>query len=168
MYRKILVIGATAAAVLCTGTAALALPGSHTTTGSPGTTSASTDGSSATHASNANRVKHGKGRLLRRAEHGDIVVHTKKGDVTVQFARGVVTSVSSSAITVQSQDKKFETFIVDKSTKVKSRTKPATKGAKPAKPTASSITKVSKGDHVAVVGKGAGTATARRIVDLVG
>lgn len=168
MYRKILVIGSTAAVVLCTGTAALALPGSHTTTRSSSTTSASSKGSSATGAGNGKRVKHGKGGLLRRAEHGDIVIGTKKGPVTVQFARGVVTSVSSSAITVQSLDKQSETFTVDKNTKVKSRTERATKGAKPTKPTASSISKVSKGDHVAVFGKGAGTATAGRIVDIIG
>jgi hypothetical protein len=156
MYRKILVGGVTAAAILGAGTAALATTGSDTTSGTP--TPSGT--SSSTHAKSG---KHGKGKHspLQRAAHAKITVKTKKGYVTRDLINGTVTAVSASSITVQAGDKTSETFVVGKDTKVVARAK--TKGAKP---TASSISKVSKGQHVLVGGTGTSTLTARHIVDL--
>ncbi|WP_375482142.1 hypothetical protein [uncultured Jatrophihabitans sp.] len=162
MYRKILVSGVTAAAILGAGTAALATTGSDTTAGTPSPSGTST---SSTHAkAGANGKDHkGKGKHspLRRAAHAKITVKTKKGYVTRDLIRGTVTSVSASSISVQAGDKYSETFTVTKDTKVVARS--GTKGAKPA---ASSISKVTKGQHVVVAGVGTSKATAKHIVDL--
>ena len=157
MYRKILVGGVTAAAILGAGTAALATTGSDTTSGTPAASSSSAAPSS--HA----QAKNGKGKHspLRRAAHAKITVKTKKGYVTRDLINGTVTAVSSTSITVQAGDKTTETFVVGKTTKVVARA--TTKGAKP---TASSIAKVTKGQHVVVTGIGTSKPVARRVVDL--
>ena len=157
MYRKILVGGATAAVVLGAGTAALATTGSATTAGTP---AASSSSSSSTHAPAAAGHKH-KRSALRRAAHATITVKTKKGYVTRDLINGTVTAVSATSITVQAGDRTSETFVVGKDTKVVARA--ATKGAKPA---ASSIGKVTKGQHVVVTGVGTSAPAAKRIVDL--
>jgi hypothetical protein len=59
---------------------------------------------------------------------------------------------------VQAADKKSETFVISKDTKVRMRT--SGKGA------ASSIDKVAKGDHVVVAGTGTTTLTAKHVVDV--
>lgn len=158
MYRKILVGGVTAAAILGAGTAALATTGSDTVSGTPAATSSSSP-APATHA----KAKNGKGKHspLRHAAHAKITVKTKKGYVTRDLINGTVTAVSSTSITVQSGDKTTETFVVGKTTKVVARA--ATKGAKP---TASTIAKVAKGQHVIVTGTGTSKLAAKHIVDL--
>ena len=158
MYRKILVGGVTAAAVLGAGTAALA-----TTTGTTSGTPSPSASSSSTHAQHDKTGTNGKGKHspLRRAAHAQITVKTKKGYVTRDLIRGTVTSVSATSITVQAGDKTTETFVVGAGTKVVART--GTKGAKPA---ASSISKVVKGKHVVVSGTGTSTLTAVHIVQL--
>jgi hypothetical protein len=159
MYRKILVGGATAAVVLGAGTAALATTGSDTVAGTPAPTSTS----SSAHAKAGKTGKDGKRKhsALRRAAHAKITVKTKKGYVTRDLINGTVTSVSATSITVQAGDKTSETFVVGKDTKVVARA--ATKGAKPA---ASTISKVTKGQHVVVTGIGTSTVVAKHIVDL--
>lgn len=158
MYRKIVLSGVTAAVVLGAGTAALATTGASATSGTP--TPSST---SSTHATTGKAAKAGKHKRspLGRAVHAKITVKTKKGYVTRDLIRGTVTAVSSTSITVRAGDRTTETYVVGKDTKVLARA--ATKGAKP---TASSISKVSKGQHVLVGGTGTSTLTATRIVEL--
>ncbi|WP_375501836.1 hypothetical protein [uncultured Jatrophihabitans sp.] len=149
MYRKILVGGVTAAAILGASTAALATTGSASTGGTPSTNSAKSPNSTKQHSP------------LRRAVHAEITVKTKKGYVTRDLIRGTVTAVSATSITVLAADKTSETYAVGKATKVVARA--GTKGAKPA---TSSISNVTKGRHVLVTGTGTSTLTAKRIVDL--
>ena len=159
MYRRILIGGMTAAAIVGAGGAALAATGSDaTTSGSPSATH-----QSAAHHGKAGHRKAGHGkrmkgrRLLRRVDHAQIVVHTKKGFVTRELIRGTVTDVSASSITVTSADHATDTFSVTKDTKVLSRTD--------GKRQSSTISAVAKGDHVFVGGIGAGTPVARHVFD---
>lgn len=149
MYRKILIGGVTAAAIVGAGGTAMALTGSSSPT-TPGTPSATTH-----HA--AGKAK-GRARLLRRMQHAQVVTRGKGGFVTHDLIRGTVTAVSPTSITVQAADKKSETFAVTKDTKVRLRTNG--KGAD------SSISKVAKGDHALVAGTGTSTFTAKRVVDV--
>lgn len=152
MYRKILIGGVTAAAIIGAGGTALALSGDQTTAGSPsGTTHSSGDHSAAKQAKR-------KGALLRRLQHGQIVTKGKDGFVTHDLINGSVTSVSATSITVQAADHTSETFVVTKDTKVRMRT--TGKGA------TSSIDKVAKGDHVLVAGTGTSTFTAKHVIDV--
>lgn len=164
MYRKILVGGVTAAAIVGAGTAAFATTGSDVTAGTPvaaaAVSSAPTPG--ATSGKHKGHKGHGRGgALLRRAAHGSAVVKTKKGYETIDFIRGSVTAVSAGSISVQAGDKTTETFTVTKTTKVRARTA-GTKG----KGATSSIAKVATGDSVVVLGTGSSTKTATRVVDL--
>jgi hypothetical protein len=151
MYRKILLSGVTAAAIVGAGGTAIALTGSDSTTGTP--SSASTAPAPAGHAKGKD-----KGKLLRRLAHAQIVTKGKLGFVTHTLINGTVTSVSATSITVQAADKTSDTFVVDKNTKVRLRTNG--KGAD------SSIDKVAKGDHVAVAGTGTSTVTAKHVLDI--
>lgn len=151
MYRKILIGGVTAAAIVGAGGTAMALTGSSSPT-TPGTPSPS-----ATTHHPAGKVQ-GKARLLRRLQHAQIVTRGKGGFVTHDLIRGTVTSVSPTSITVQAADKKSETFAVTKDTKVRVRTNG--KGAD------SSIAKVAKGDQALVVGTGTSTFTAKHVIDI--
>jgi hypothetical protein len=153
MYRKILISGVTAAAIVGAGGTAIALSGSDTPP--PGAPAAATKSSAP-----AQPGKHGHG-LLRRLAHGQFVVKGKNGTFeTHDIIRGTVTSVSATSITVQAPDKKSETFAVTKDTKV--RVRDNGKGAP------STISKVAKGDHVMVAGTGTSTLTAKHIVDVKG
>lgn len=149
MYRRILIGGVTAAVIVGAGGAALATTGSQSTNGSPSATG--------THAKTHNR-KHAKGRrLLRRLDHAQVTVHTKKGFVTRELIRGTVTQVSASSITVTSAGHATDTFSITKDTKVATRSDGKRK--------TSSIGSVSNGDHVFVGGVGAGTPVARHVFD---
>lgn len=149
MYRKILIGGVTAAAIVGAGGTALAVSGSDSTT----------SGNPVTAAAKQTPAK-GKGnhRLLRRLSHAQIVTKGKDGFVTHDLIRGSVTAVSATSITVQAADKTSEKFVVTKDTKVRVRT--AGKGA------ASSIDKVAVGDQVMVAGTGTSTLTAKHVVDV--
>ena len=78
--------------------------------------------------------------------------------------------MSPTSITVQAADKKSETFVVGKDTKVASA--PSRRRAAPAEAKGSArrrrSSKVAKGDHVLVVGTGTTTLTAKHIVDIKG
>jgi hypothetical protein len=164
MYRKVLISGVTAAAIIGAGGTALALTGSDSTAGTPSATSSSAPShAKAGHAKgkDGKAKKGGKAKILRRLAHGQFVVKGKDGKfVTHDLITGTVTSVSSSSITVQAADKKSETFSVSKATKV--RVRQDGKGA------ASTIAKVAKGDHVAVAGVGASKYAALHVVDVKG
>lgn len=155
MYRKVLVGGVTAAAIVGAGGTALAVSGSDSTSGTPsGTASTSHNGGKA--------GKHkGMGKLLRRLEHAQITTKGKNGAVTHDLIRGTVTAVSPTSISVRAADKTSETFTVTKDTKVRARS-----GTKGVKPTDSSIGKIAKGDQVFVSGTGTTTVEAQRIVEV--
>jgi hypothetical protein len=155
MYRKVLVGGMTAAAILGAGGTALAITGSDD--GSSASSSPSSSSSSTAPGAGKAKAK-GKARLLRRMAHAEIVTRGQGGFVTHDLIRGTVTAVSATSITVQAPDKKSETFVVDKDTKVRARTNG--KGA------ASTIGKVAKGDRVVVMGTGTSTRTAKHVVDV--
>ncbi|HKC29641.1 MAG TPA: hypothetical protein VKB75_16620 [Jatrophihabitans sp.] len=151
MYRRILIGGVTAAAVIGAGGTALALSGSHTTSGTPVTSVA------AKHTKAGNHALRDR-RLLRHVVHGQIVVNGKNGFVTHDVIVGTVTAVSPTSITVRAADNTSETYVVDSATKVRQRT-PTSRGA-------SSIGQVHAGDQVLVAGTGTTTFTARHIVDI--
>ena len=154
MYRKVLIGGVTAAAIVGAGGAALALSG-------PDAGTHATLSAASTSATPAGHGKHhGRFGALRRLEHGTLVTKGKDGTVTHQLIRGVVTAVSSDAITVQAADHTTESFVVTKDTKV--RVRPASGG----KGEPATIAKVAKGDTVFVAGTGTSTVTAKRILDL--
>lgn len=156
MYRKVLVAGVTAAAIVGAGTTALAVTGSDATSGKPTTPSAA---SVASHpGKNGKHGKDAKLRMLRRAVHGEIVTKGKSGFVTHDLISGLVTKVSTSSITVTALDKRSETFAVTKDTKVRQRS--AGKGSP------STIGKVNVGDKVFVLGVGTARKTARHIIDV--
>lgn len=141
MYRKILIVGATAAAIVGVASAALAASGSDTTTGTAS-------------ASSTSAKQHPKGAALRHALHGAITTKGKDGYVTHTGIRGAVTSVSPTSITVKAADGFSQTFTINKTTKVRERTAGQAKG------TPATISDVKSGDQVGVLGKGADSASA--------
>lgn len=158
MYKQVAIAGVTAAAILGVGTAALAESG--TTSGSPAPAAAAST-ASATHAKHAH-AKHAKhADFARRALHAQYVTHGKnKTFVTHDMIRGQVTSVSGNTIVVTAADKTSETFAANSATTVRVRT--AGKGAK------GTVSQIATGDHVLVVGTGAGSGpyTATHILDV--
>jgi hypothetical protein len=162
MYRKILIGGVTAAAIVGAGGTALAVSGSDSTSPSaaPSSSTAKHPGTGKQGDKKAGK-KGGQHKLLRRLEHGQFVTRGKGGKtVTHDLIKGTATAVSSSSITVQAADKKSETFAVTKDTKV--RVRDNGKGA------ASTISKVAKGDSVVVAGTGTSSYTAMHVVDVKG
>jgi hypothetical protein len=156
MYRKTLIGGVTAAAIVCAGGTALALSGSESTPGASGTASSTSSGS-------GGGKQHGllgRAKALRRLAHGELVIRGKDGFVTHDLIVGTVTAVSSNSITVQAADKTSETFAVTSDTKVRLRSN--------GNGSASSIDKVADGDHVLVAGIGTSTMTAKHVVDVKG
>jgi len=151
MYRNVLVGGLTAAAILGAGGTALALTGSDGSSGSgqPVSSVAQLAGG---------KAGAGRGRLLKRLVHAQIV--TRKGNTFVNhdLIKGTVTEVSSTSITVQAADKTSETFVVNGDTKV--RVRKAGHGA------AGAIGDVAKGDQAFVAGTCTSTLTAKHVVDL--
>lgn len=173
MYRKILISGATAAAIIGAGGTALAVSGSDTTSGAPAsstsTSSTAQPGAKAGKhkGAKAGKQKGGEGRLLKHLAHAQVVTKGKDGSfVTHDLITGTVTSVSSTSITVQAADKTSETFSVSKTTVVRQRTAGDPKTKTKAKGAASSISKIAKGDHVVVAGTGTSHFAAKRIVEL--
>lgn len=78
----------------------------------------------------AARAGAGRGRLLRRAVHGDVVVATASGYATVTFDRGTVQSVSGRQLTLRdgrrSSTYKTVTLTIPASARVRDNRKPAT------------------------------------------
>jgi hypothetical protein len=130
---------------LVAGTAVLALAGigGGVAIASGTTTPAATPTTAAAH-------PHRAPGLLRRAEHGEVTVRTKKGDQVVNVQRGQVTAVSSTSVTVRSKDGFSAVYAVNGTSKVRSKKKQADIGA------------VHNGDRVLVV---AGASTVRRLAD---
>jgi hypothetical protein len=138
---------------LVAGTAVLALAGigggvamaSGTTAPAATTTVAATPATPA-----APAHPHRARGLLRRTEHGEVTVRTKKGDQVIDVQRGQVTAVSTTSVTVRSKDGFTATYKVSGTSKVRSKKKTA------------AISAVHNGDRVLVV---AATGTVRRLAD---
>jgi hypothetical protein len=159
MWKKILVVGTTTAAILGAGTAALAFSGSSSPTPAP---TAST--STAAHAKAGKAGKAGKARRedLRHALHGSITTKAGKGAtgyVTHDGIRGIVTAVSTSSMTVKAADGFTDTFVVTPTTVVHTKADGKSKGA------VGQIASVRDGDKVGVLGTGTTTLTATHVVD---
>ena len=160
MYRKILIGGVTAAAIVGAGGAALALSGSGAD-GTAGTTSGTTVATSQQDGLRplvGLRTLPRDGRLLRRVAHGEVVVRGTDGFVTHDVIVGTVTSVSSTSITVRAADGISETYAVTSDTRVRVLGDHA-RGL-------SSIAAIATGDHVAAAGTGAGDRTAKHVLKL--
>src|SRR5690242_7528030 len=96
MYRKILIGGVTAAAIVGAGGTALAVSGSDSpTSGNPIAAAATQNPAKGKANGKANH------RLLRRLSHAQIVTKGKDGFVTHDLIKGSVTAVSATSITVQ-------------------------------------------------------------------
>ena len=161
MYRKIAIAGATAAVIIGSGTAALAVSGTGApaTPGSPTTPGHAAPAGGHGHGHAGKKGGRGKlGKLLRHVDHGQFVTGGKDGKfVTHDVIHGDVTAVSSGAVTVKSADNKSQEFTVTSSTKVHVRTS--------GKGTPGKITDVHVGDTVLVAGTGTGTPSANQILD---
>lgn len=121
-----------------------------TTSPSPGASASATPGATA---KPDKAGKHAKGDLARRALHGEVTLGGKQHKV-VDFQRGTVSSVSATAISVESKDGYSATYVVDAKTKVRQAKEQA------------AIGDVKKGDKVRVVAvKDGSTVTATRIAD---
>lgn len=147
MYRKILIGGVTAAAIVGAGGAALAFTGSDATGNTPASTVATAK----------HPLLHGH-RWLQRVAHGEIVTSSDNGFVTHDFINGTTTSVSATSITVRAADDTSETFVVNSDTKVRVRGDGSRGLAK--------VTDVKQGDHVVVAGTGTSTLTAKHVIVL--
>lgn len=144
MYRSIAAAGATAAAVLGAGAAALATSGPATT---DGTASASTPVSTAAASQPAARHRQLRRAALRHAVHGELVTHGKHGFVTHSAIRGTVTNASPTALTVKAADGFTQTFTLTTHTRIREHS-PGKRGA-----TNATASVLHDGDQVAAFGK---------------
>jgi hypothetical protein len=175
MWKKIAVIGGTAAIIGGAGTAAFASSATATSTPSPSSSIAASDSSST--APKAESGKHAGADRVRRAVHATWVTQNRKTKafITHDAIRGQVTAVSPTSITVRAADSTTQTYLVNASTKVFTRaartgapkapaSKTTTKTALPK--TAASIADVKAGDSVLVAGTGTTALSAVRVVDI--
>jgi hypothetical protein len=147
MWKKVLVVGTTTAAIVGAGTAALAVTG-NTPTPTPST--------SASHA----KARAGAGSELRRALHATWTTKTKGGFVTHDAIRGTITAVTPSSLTVKAADGVTETYAVTSTTIEHLSSDGKSKG------TAGRIAQVHVGDRAGVFGTGTTTKTATHIIDV--
>jgi hypothetical protein len=155
MWKKVAIVGASAAIIGGAGSAAFAASGTATPTPSPASTSAPS-GKSADTPKAQNGKRAGVNRL-RRAVHATWVTENKKTRTftTHDAIRGHVAAVSPTSITVRAADNLTETFVVSSGTKVHTR----------ALKTGASISDVKVGDRIFVGGTGTTTLTALQVVD---
>lgn len=154
MWKKVLVVGTTTAAIVGAGTAALAVTGSSSPSPAPAAKSPAT-------AHHQKARGHGA-EALRHGMHGTLTVKDAKvasGFQTYDAIRGKVSTVSSTAITVEAADHTTETYVVNSSTIVHAKADGKSKGQ------AGHIDKIVKGDEVGVLGTGTTTLTATHVVD---
>lgn len=171
MWKKIVVIGGTAAIIGGAGTAAFASSATGTPTPSPSSSSATSDGSAQTATPEAG--KHPGVNRLRRAVHATWVTQNRKTGtfITHDAIRGQVSAVSPTSITVRAADSTTETYLITSNTKVFTRAA-RTKASATATPktapgrTPASISDVKAGDSVIVGGTGTNALTAVRVVDI--
>jgi hypothetical protein len=155
MLKKVVIVGAAAAAVLGAGTAALATSGSSSPSPSASSSSAPNPGKAEQALAKARR--HPGLNLARRALHASWVTRNgSSGFITHDAIRGQVTAVSASSITVKAADDVSQTYAVTADTKVHLR---GDKGK------AGSIGQVKTGDRVIVLGTGTSSLTATQVLD---
>jgi hypothetical protein len=155
MYRRILIGGVTAAAIVGAGGTALALSGSDDAmSGNPVASSEQAQMGKGMGLG----MKAGRGKLLRRLEHAQIVTKGDSGPVTHNLINGTVTAVSATSITVEAADHESQTFTITSDTKVRVRS--AGNGKQ------GTIADVAKGDHVLVAGTGTSKVTAKHVFDI--
>lgn len=104
---------------------------------------------------------------LARALHATWVTKNKKGVVTHEAIRGEVTAVTATSVTVKAADGFSQTYTVGAGTTVLVRNLSATDQAG-RRATASSMSAVKAGVRALVVGEGASTPSANRVVFLTG
>lgn len=155
MWKKVLVVGGTTAAIVGAGTAALAVTGSGSPTPTPSASSPAT-------AQHHQKARHAGAGALRHGLHGTLTVkHAKApgGFQTFDAIRGTVTAVSPTSITVKAADGVSETYAVTSNTVVHLKADGKSKGQ------TGQIGKVADGDAVGVLGTGTATFTATHVVD---
>jgi hypothetical protein len=170
MWKKIVVIGGTAAIIGGAGTAAFASSATATPTPSPSSSSATSDSTAAR--PDAGRHQAGANRM-RGVVHATWVTQNRKTRTftTHDAIRGQVSAVSPTSITVRAADSTTETYLVSSKTKVFTRAArtqvPGTAAPRtaPAR-TAATISEVKAGDTVLVAGTGTTALTAVRVVDI--
>jgi hypothetical protein len=166
MWKRIAIVGATAAVIGAAGTAAFAASGTPTST--PPASSAALTSDTVASPTTATAVKHPKANRLRLGLHATWVSENKKTKTfTTHVAiRGQVSNLSPTSITVRAADNVTQTFVINARTKVFTRA-PKVAGTKTAIPvTAASISQVKTGDVVFVGGTGRTGLTALRVVDV--
>ncbi len=165
MWKKIAIAGGIAAAVVGSGTAALAVADDNGSGTPSASATPSPGGSAATTPSHAGKAKAGKVRegLKARAqnfEHGEWLSKNGTTTQTHDAIHGTVSVVSATSISVKADDGFSLTFTVNGDTKVASRPNGEGKAAK------SAIASVKSGDHVFVTGvKSGSTPTAKHVLD---
>jgi hypothetical protein len=166
MWKRIAVIGATAAVIGGAGTAAYAASAAPSPTPSPTSTAAASD--IVATPSTTKAVKHPGANRVRRAVHATWVTENKKTKTftTHDAIRGQVTAVSPTSITVRAADNVVATYVISPRTKVFTRA-PRAAGSQTAVPkTAASIADVRSGDTVFVGGIDRTGLTALRVIDV--
>jgi hypothetical protein len=157
MYRRILIGGVIAAAIVGAGGVAVALSGSD---GSAGTQRTTVSSRRAPAGLGTLRALARDGRLLRRVAHGEVVVRGREGFVTHDVIVGTVTSIAATSITVLAADSTSETYAVTNDTRVRVLGDHS--------PGLSSIEAIRVGNSVLVAGTGTSTLTAKHVVKLPG
>jgi hypothetical protein len=166
MWKRIVIVGATAAVIGGAGTAAFAASAAPSLTASPTSTAAASD--IVATPSTTTAVKHPGANQVRRAVHATWVTENKKTATftTHDAIRGQVTAVSSTSITVRSADNVVQTYVISARTKVFTRA-PSAPGSQSARTkTAASIADVHSGDAVLVGGVGRTALSALRVIDM--
>lgn len=160
MWKTIAIAGTAVVVIGGAGTAAMAASGTPTpaASASPSSSASLNPGEGpATDAGKTQARKRMAVSRLRGAVHATWVTRDKEtGAFTTHEAiRGQVTAVSATSITVKAADSVTETYVLNASTKVHSRTTKA----------AASISDIKTGDRVLVAGTGTTTLTAVRVVE---
>jgi hypothetical protein len=154
MLKKVALVGITAAAIVGTGTAALAASATSTPSATPAAKPAA---SAATHAKKAGMKHAGGFESLHGAVKATWVTENKKTStfITHDAIRGTVTAVSPTSITLSAADKTTETYSIASTTKI--HTRAVKKGAV--------IGDVKVGDTAVVAGTGTTSLAATQILD---
>ncbi len=171
MWKKIVVIGGTAALIGGAGTAAFASGATATPAPSPSSSSTAVDSPAQT--ATPESGKHPVANRLRRAVHATWVTQNRKTNtfITHDAIRGQVSAVSPTSITVRAADSTTQTYLITSKTKVftrAARTKASGTAAPKTAPVRApaSISDVKAGDTVLIGGTGTTALTAVRVVDI--
>lgn len=170
MWKRIAIVGATAAIIGGAGTAAFAASGTPTPTPAQPAPSVSSTSDIVASPAPTSTVKHPGATRLGRAVYATWVTQNKKtGTFTTHDAiRGQVSAVTPTSITVRGADGHAEIYAIGAHTKVFTRAPRAAGSTSVPPQTASSISVVNPGDAVFVGGTGRAGLTAVRVIDVKG